>query len=156
MRASFRLLVSIQNPPAKASGALTSSPLAVQRINRGCLLSCIAVYLPRGCGTSVWASRTVNSPKSPSPSSSSCCANLTVSLSLLLPLQDVTKGSLSCPLQQAWETPSKPRKQSTYLIFVTCLCHLLLHFLVASSPCGARPSTIFYCHYLLATGTLRP
>lgn len=150
---------------SKASGALTSSSLAVQRMNRGCLLSCIAVYLPQGCGTSVWASRTVNAPKSPSPSSSSSCANLRVSLSRLLASPRCHKGVLlrpiwpcpsSVPFNKLDRPPCKPKKQFTYLTFVACLCHLLLHFLVASSLCGACPSTVFYCHYLLATGTLRP
>lgn len=83
-----------------------------------------------------------------------------------LPLQAVHKGGVFIRLlgYTLFLSPSTSLVDSLVspgyilhnLTFVACLCHLLLHSLVVCPCCGALPSTIFCCHYLLTVGSSRP
>lgn len=153
MGASFWLFVSIQNPPATVAEAmrgLTSSLwLCGEWAECGNPFALLFICM----GLAGWASR---------PNFQVHSRSLQVSACLwCLPLQAVHRGVLLmpiclylffCPLHRLSGLPYTPRIH----FYISCLYHILHHYLEVCPFCCALPSTIVYCHYLLVIGILRP
>lgn len=108
--------------------------------------------------------RTGLSPELPSSQCWPLCVCLSLVLACLSKLSTKEESFLSLlgytlflsPSTSLVDSPVSPGYILHNLTFVACLCHLLLHSLVVCRCCGALPSTIFCCHYLVTIGSLRP